>query len=58
MKIITSFQTLMKYAHELWQARLSGDAERIRAAQEKHDTYRDICLQADEMTIDCERGYL
>lgn len=49
MKIITSLETLMKYARDLGEARLSGDAERIKIAQERHDAYRDICLRSDEI---------
>ena len=51
VKIITSFYTLMQYAHELGQARLSGDRERIEEAQKKHDEYRDVCLKADKMIM-------
>lgn len=41
----------MRYAHELGQARLSGDQARIQAAQARHDAYRDACLNADEMRL-------
>ena len=47
----------MRLAHELGQARLSGDATAIAKAQEAHDAYRDLCLQSDEMLIP-ERGEL
>lgn len=56
IKIVTSFQTLMHYAHELGKARLSGDPERIQIATENHDAYRDLCLRSDEMTLGCTRG--
>jgi hypothetical protein len=58
MKVITSFSILIKYAHELGQARLSQDPERIKKAQEKHDVYRDLCLRADEISLNRTCGDL
>lgn len=58
MKVITSFQTLMKHAHELGQARLRGNPEEIAAAEAKHDSYRDMCLQSDEMSLGITVGAL
>ena len=58
MKVITNWQTLMKYAHELGQARLSGDEEKIKAAKRKHDNYRDICLESEEMILGYNYGEL
>ena len=51
MKVVTSFQTLMHYAYELGQARLSGDSARIAEAQRKHDEYAQACLESDEMML-------
>lgn len=58
MKLVTSFRTLMQYAHELGQAKLSGDAERIEAAKRQHDEYRGLCLKADEMALHMTEGQL
>lgn len=51
VKTITNWQTLMKYAHELGQARKSGDKERIIKAEETHDNYKELCLKADAMNL-------
>ncbi len=51
MRIITNFGTLMKLASELGKAKQSGDIDRINEAQRKHDEYRDLCLQSDQMVI-------
>lgn len=48
---VTFWSTLMGCAHELGQARLSGDEKRIQAAQLRHDEYRDLCLNADEVRL-------
>jgi hypothetical protein len=58
IRLVTSFQTLMRLAHELGKARKSGDDKRIREAQRAHDEYRDLCLVSDEMVLDCTSGYL
>ena len=58
MEIVTSWETLMMYAKELGQARLSGDEERIAEAERKHDEYRDICLKSDRMVLGCTVGDL
>lgn len=52
MKTVVLLSTLMRLAHELGQARLSGDVERIAAAQTAHDEYHDLCLVADGMVLD------
>lgn len=51
LEIVTSWHTLMTYAKELGQARLSGDKCRITKAKQKHDEYRDICLRSDKMIL-------
>lgn len=58
MEIITSWQTLMKFAKELGDARVSGDKERIAVAQKKHDDYRDACLQSDKMNLGMTVGHM
>lgn len=49
VKTVCYFSTLMKYAYELGQARLTGNPALIEAAERDHNWYRDLCLQADEM---------
>lgn len=51
MEIVVSWQTLIMYARELGQARLSGDPERIREAKKRHDDYVAICKKADRMIL-------
>lgn len=51
MKTVAYFSTLMRLAHELGQARLSGDPDRLAAAERAHDEYRDVCLAADELRL-------
>ena len=58
IKTVTSFRTLMKLAYELGQAHLSGDKERIARAVMNHDSYRDLCLQSDEMALNAIYGEL
>lgn len=56
--MITTWNTLMSYAHELGQARLSGDNERIRKAEKAHEDYRQLCLKAEKMLLPVTTGYL
>lgn len=56
MKIRASWPVLMSLAKELGDARVSGDKEKIRQAQTAHDSYRDLCLRADEMSLDMTVG--
>lgn len=58
MKVYTSLHTLMKLAYELGQARKSGDEERIREAEKRHDEYRDLCLESDAMVTGITVGEL
>lgn len=51
VKIITSFHVLMQKAKALGAAKKSGDPEAIALAQADHDAYRDLCLEADEMSL-------
>lgn len=51
VKVVTYFETLMRLAHELGQARLSRDPVRIARAQRRHDEYAQLCLDSDEMVI-------
>lgn len=47
--VVAYVSTLMQYAHELGEAKKSGDAGRIAAAQKRHDDYHEVCLKADEL---------
>ena len=49
MKIITSWWTLMDYAHKEGQAKLHGTPEEYAKAKADHQAYREICMKADEM---------
>ena len=51
MELVCFWETLMEYAYELGQARLSKDQNRIDEATKKHEAYRDMCLKADRMII-------
>lgn len=51
LRVITSFRTMMTLAYELGQARLSGDPERIRKAQDDHDAYKEIMLRSDKIQL-------
>jgi len=48
----------MKLASELGKARKSGDEERIKQAKEAHDSYKELCLQSDEMQLHTTHGNL
>lgn len=50
-KNIAYFSVLMGYAKELGKAKKSGNKERIKLAQTKHDEYMKIYLEADEVII-------
>lgn len=58
VKTITDFGVLMRLASQLGKARISGDQKQIAEAQLKHDTYRDLCLKSDEMSINMIVGQL
>lgn len=47
IKIVAYMSTLMHYARELGQAKLSGDTERIAKAQKAHDDYHALCLDPE-----------
>ncbi len=58
IEVVTSLPTLMRYAYELGQARLSGDLERIAEAKLVHDDYAQACIRADRMVMGCTVGDL
>lgn len=41
----------MQKAKALGRARMLGDPEEIKKAKLDHDTYRDLCLKADQMSL-------
>lgn len=49
MKIVASFQTLIKLAKEVGDAKRSGDKQRLADAERAHEAYKEICLKADEL---------
>lgn len=56
LKIITSWTTLFRLAHASGQAKLAHMANPTPEAKKayndavaEHDSYRDMCLEADEM---------
>ena len=51
IRIITNFLAMTTLAHELEQARLSCDPERIRKAQHEYDVYKNIMLISDEINL-------
>jgi len=51
MKTVTFFKTLMMYAKELGEARLSGDKERIQKAEANHNSYKEQVSNSDTMII-------
>lgn len=52
MKLKTSWRRLMQLASEVGKAKKSGDPQRIKEAEEAHEAYRQMCLQADEIIMD------
>jgi hypothetical protein len=58
VKVVTSLGVLMRYASELGKAKISGDADKIAEAQKKHDEYKKLCLEADEMATGFTHGNL
>jgi len=56
MRITTTWQALMKYAHAAGQARVAylkdptqENKLKLESAIKDHDQYRDLCLKADRM---------
>lgn len=51
IKTRTSFTMLMQLALKLGKAKVNGDHEQIKLAQEAHDQYHKLCLESDEIVI-------
>lgn len=54
----TDFGHLMRLAKAEGDAKKSGDPERIKAAEEAHQDYREQCLQSEEMSLGMTYGAL
>lgn len=51
IEVVTDFRVLIKLASTLGRAEKGGNKEAIAKARAEHDTYRDLCLNADKMTL-------
>ncbi len=58
VKIITDFRTLCRLARELAEAEKTEDIELIEEARVRHDAYKQICLNADGMSLGITSGQL
>lgn len=58
MTVATDFRELMRLAWNLGKAKKSGNKKAIEKAQNEHDSYRDLCLKADQMNLGCTYGAL
>lgn len=58
-KMITSFNTLMFYASELATAIRNEEPQTvIEELRARHDSYRDLCLRSDEVSLNHTSGDL
>jgi len=48
MKVIADLGLLMRLAREVNIAKADGCPEKIKIAQNEHNSYKEICLKADE----------
>ena len=55
IKVVANFEHLMRLARAEAEARESGDPERLAQAAAAHESYRQLCLAADEMRIPTHR---
>jgi hypothetical protein len=58
VKIVTYWSTLMYYASQMGKAERAGNDDAYEYWKRKHDSYRDMCLQADEMVLPGSKGDL
>lgn len=58
VKVIGNLGVLMRLAKALGDAKKSGVDEDIVKAQVGHDSYRDICLAADEVSTGLTRDLM
>jgi hypothetical protein len=57
MKLVTCWSTLFALANAVGMARMSGDADALKRAEEELKAYEDLVKQSDH-TILCRRGLL
>ncbi len=58
MKIVTSWDTLIRLSAESVRATASGDAEAARRAFDAWKDYETLCLMSDEMLLPMRHGDL
>jgi hypothetical protein len=58
IKVVADFGTLMRFASALGKAKQNGTEAEVAEAQRKHDEYKQVCLDADEMATGCSFGSL
>jgi hypothetical protein len=51
IKIIANFGHLVRLAKEMSDAEISGNKELYKIKKEEHESYKKICLEADEVQI-------
>lgn len=55
MKIKTSWTTLIRLAKAVGDAKKHGTEQSIKEAEDRLEAYRQLCLKADEMSLDMPR---
>lgn len=51
IEIVTNFRVLMQLARNVAQAEKNGNQEALAKAKAAHDTYKDLCLMADKISL-------
>ena len=51
LEVVCSLRTLMQKAHKLGKARLNGNEDEIRKAEEEHEAYKEQCLNCDRIVM-------
>ena len=57
IKIISSFTVLMQKAKAVGNAKKYGSKKEIKIAQKELDIYEKICLDSDEMSLNCTNDF-
>lgn len=58
IKLVTSFQELLRLARAEAEARKSGDPVALAEAVAAHNAYKELCLRADSMSLGVTQGAL
>ena len=58
VRVIGNFSTLMQLASEIGKAKKNGTKKEIKEAQRRHDEYKSVCLESDEMSLNLTFGDL